>query len=70
LTIFGGLRSAQPGKWEGGWFYNPRDGKTYDIAAVSTSADIITARIYRGARLFGRTKVLHRALHGASDGWC
>jgi uncharacterized protein (DUF2147 family) len=70
LTIFWGLHPSQPDKWEGGWFYNPRDGQTYNIAAVSTSPDVITARVYRGSRLFGRTKVLHRVSHGVSDGWC
>jgi uncharacterized protein (DUF2147 family) len=70
LTIFWGLHSTEPGEWGGGWFYNPDDGKTYQIAAKLTSADVITARIYEGYRLFGRTKFLHRVPHGTSNGWC
>lgn len=70
LTILWGLRSAGPNRWEGGWFYNPEDGKTYNVTAELTSADLIVARIYSGARIFGQTKSLLRIPHGTSDGWC
>ena len=70
LTIFWGLHPAGPDHWTGGWFYNPDDGKTYNIAADLTSADTITARIYEGFRLFGETKILRRVPQGTSEGWC
>jgi len=70
MTIFWGLHSAGPGRWEGGQFYNPDDGKTYSIAAELSSADTIIAHIYSGIRLFGETKTLHRVPHGTSNGWC
>ncbi len=70
MMIFWGLHPAQPDEWEGGAFYNPDDGRTYNIAAKLTSADTITARMYEGFQPFGRTKVLHRVPHGTSNGWC
>jgi uncharacterized protein (DUF2147 family) len=70
LTIIWGLRSTGPRRWRGGRFYNPDDGKTYNISAELTSADALIARIYLGFPLFGETKTLHRVLHGTSKGWC
>jgi uncharacterized protein (DUF2147 family) len=70
LTIFWGLRSTGPDRWADGWFYNPEDGKTYNISAEFRSADVLVARIYLGMPLFGQTKILHRVPHGTSEGWC
>ncbi|HET6804208.1 MAG TPA: DUF2147 domain-containing protein [Frateuria sp.] len=70
LTILWGLHSTGPDRWEGGWFYNPDDGKTYNVSAELRSPDLLVARIYRGIRLFGETKTLHRVPHGTSEGWC
>ncbi len=33
LTIFWSLRPTGPDRWTDGWFYNPKDGKTYNISA-------------------------------------
>jgi uncharacterized protein (DUF2147 family) len=70
LIVIWGLRSAGPDRWEGGRFYNPDDGKTYNISAELTSADTLIARIYAGFPLFGATKILHRVPRGTSKGWC
>jgi uncharacterized protein (DUF2147 family) len=70
MTILWGLRSSAPNRWDGGWFYNPEDGKTYNVTAELRSADLIVARIYSGVRIFGQTKSLVRVRHGTSDGWC
>lgn len=70
LTILWGLTSTDPGRWEGGWLYNPFDGETYRFSAKLTSADTITARVYRGFPLFGRTKTLQRVPHDTVEGWC
>lgn len=70
LTVLWGLRSTGPDRWGGGWFYNPEDGKTYNVSAELRSADLIVARIYSGIRLFGETKTLLRVPHGTSEGWC
>jgi uncharacterized protein (DUF2147 family) len=70
LTILWGLRSTGPGHWGDGWFYNPDDGKTYDVSMELRSADQLVARIYLGMPFFGETKTLLRVPHGTSDGWC
>ncbi|MGL4964036.1 MAG: DUF2147 domain-containing protein [Inquilinus sp.] len=70
LTIIRGLQPADPDHWEGGSFYNPDDGKTYDVSAELTSADVLTARIYLGTPTLGETKTLVRVPHGTSEGWC
>ena len=70
LTILWDLRPAGPERWQGGWFYNPDDGKTYSVSAQLKSADLLIARIYRGIPLFGETKTLTRVPHGTSKGWC
>jgi uncharacterized protein (DUF2147 family) len=70
LTILWGLHSAGPDRWKRGWFYNPDDGKTYNVSARLGADDVIVARIYRTIQLFGETKTLHRVSHGTSEGWC
>jgi len=69
-TIIWNLRSADPGHWKDGWFYNADDGKTYRLAMELQSDDAITARIYLGIPLFGETRTLVRVPMGTSAGWC
>lgn len=70
LTILWGLHATDLDHWTGGWFYNPDDGRTYRVSAELVTPDLLVARIYLGIPLFGRTKLLHRVLHGTSKGWC
>jgi uncharacterized protein (DUF2147 family) len=70
LTILWGLRANGPDRWQGGWFYNPNDGKTYRVTAQLESPDVLVARIYSGLPIFGVTRTLTRIPRGASDGWC
>jgi uncharacterized protein (DUF2147 family) len=70
LTVLWNLHSAGPQHWEGGWFYNPENGKTYNVSAQLKSADVLIARIYLGNPFFGETKTLIRVPHGTSKGWC
>jgi uncharacterized protein (DUF2147 family) len=70
LTILWDLRPTGPQRWGGGWFYNPENGKTYNVSAQLKSADVLIARIYLGIPLFGKTKILIRVPHGTSKGWC
>jgi uncharacterized protein (DUF2147 family) len=70
LTILSGLHSESPGRWADGQFYNPDDGTTYDVNLELTSADLITARIYQGVPLLGKTKTLSRVPRETSEGWC
>jgi hypothetical protein len=52
------------------WFYSPDDGRTYRVSAQLKSDDVIVARLYSGASLFGRTEILARVPQGVSPGWC
>jgi uncharacterized protein (DUF2147 family) len=70
LTMLWDLRASGPDRWKGGRFYNPEDGKTYQVSAHLKSADVLVARIYLGMPAFGQTKVLHRVTQGTSAGWC
>lgn len=70
LTILSGLQPDGPGRWRGGSFYNPHDGKSYSVTAELQSADVLVARVYRGIPFFGKTKTLTRVPRLSSDGWC
>jgi uncharacterized protein (DUF2147 family) len=70
LTIIWGLRPDGPEHWSGGWLYDPADGNTYDVTAALTAPDRISARVYRGVPLFGRTEILTRDPQLSFDGRC
>lgn len=69
-TIIWNLSPKGKNSWEGGWFYNADDGSTYRVNMKIKSADVISARIYSGIRLFGETRTLVRVPMGTSAGWC
>jgi uncharacterized protein (DUF2147 family) len=70
LTIIWGLQPDSPGHWSNGWLYDPQDGNTYDLTAELPAPDRISARVYRGVPLFGRTEILIRDPELSSDGRC
>ncbi len=70
LTIIWGLRPDGPGHWSNGWLYDPKDGITYDVTAERTAPNTISARVYRGAPLLGRTEILLRDPPLSFDGRC
>jgi uncharacterized protein (DUF2147 family) len=70
LTIIWGLQPDSPGRWSSGWLYDPQDGVTYDITAELTAPNTISARVYRGVPLFGRTEILVRDPELTFDGRC
>jgi uncharacterized protein (DUF2147 family) len=69
-TIVWGLTSAGPAQWNDGWFFDPEDGQTYNVSAHVDTIDRISARIYRGIPLFGRTEILTRITARSLPGWC
>jgi len=69
-TIIWNLNPADASHWVDGWFYNPDDGATYRVKLEIRSADVISARIYEGVSLMGKTKTLTRVPIGISAGWC
>lgn len=69
-TIVWGLTAAGPSQWDDGWFFDPEDGQTYNVSAHVETIDRISARIYRGIPLFGRTENLTRISAHSLPGWC
>jgi len=45
-------------------------GNTYDVTAELTAPDRISARVFRGVPLFGRTEILIRDPQLSFDGRC
>ena len=70
LTILWGLQADGPGHWSNGSLYDPQDGNTYDVTAERIAPDSLSARIYRGVPLFGRTEILIRDPELSFDGRC
>jgi uncharacterized protein (DUF2147 family) len=70
MTVLWGLIPNGPGRWRGGWLYNPDDGRTYNVSASRKSTDLLIARIFLGVPLLGSTKTLVRMLEGNSEGSC
>lgn len=69
-TIIWGLNRDGPSQWGGGWFFDPENGATYNVTAHVENRDLISARIYRGVALFGRTEILTRITVRSLSGWC
>jgi uncharacterized protein (DUF2147 family) len=65
-----GLTANGPQQWGGGWFFDPENGATYDLSARMLTIDRISARIYRGIALVGRTELLTRIKARSLPGWC
>ena len=70
LTMIGDLQPDGPGRWKGGWLYNPDDGVKYKVTARLVSNDVMIARAYLLLPLLGRSLTLARVPHGLSEGWC
>ena len=70
LNVIWDLRPTGPDAWDGGRFYNPDSGQTYDVKMQLTAPDTLEARFYQGASFLGQTKTLSRIARGTSKGWC
>lgn len=70
VTLIWNLRSTGANHWDGGRFYYPDSGKTYNVKMELTSPDALVARFYEGTSIIGQTKTLIRVRHGTSEGWC
>jgi uncharacterized protein (DUF2147 family) len=62
LMMMGSLKPAAgtPGKWEGGWVYDPDSGDTYTAQMQLDGANTLNLRGYLGISLFGRTQTWTR----------
>ena len=70
LTIIWGMQPDGQNNWSNGWLYDPKDGITYNVTAKLTSPSTITARVYHGTPLLGRTEILTRDPPLRLDGRC
>ena len=72
LTVLDGLLPVpdEPGRWAAGSFYDPRDGRTYGLAATHVSADVLVARVYLGMPFLGVNQTLLRIERATGEGWC
>ena len=59
LEILGDLKD-EGGAW-GGWVYDPRAGKTFDVEVKMQDAGTLSVRGYLGVKLLGETKIWTRA---------
>ena len=61
LDVMGNLKqSSEAGKWEGGWIYNPKDGKTYSSEMRLEGPDRLKVRGYVLGPMFGKNLNLYR----------
>ena len=62
IPLLGNFKPSarEPGKWEGGWIYNPEDGRTYKSEMRLTDANTFKARGYVLVRVLGRDLTLTR----------
>ncbi len=72
LTVLDGLLPVpdEPGRWAAGSFYDPRNGRTYGLAATHVSADVLVARVYIGMPFLGVNQTLLRVQPASGEGWC
>jgi len=70
LTILEGLQGSGPARGRNGRFYNPEDGRWYNVMAELKSPNVMVARIYLGVPLLGETKVMRRSPGSSTAGRC
>jgi uncharacterized protein (DUF2147 family) len=72
VTVLDGLLPVpdEPGRWNAGSFYDPRDGRGYGLVATRVSADVLLARVYIGMPFLGVNQTLLRIERASGEGWC
>jgi uncharacterized protein (DUF2147 family) len=70
LTVIKGLRRTGPERWEGGSFYDPRDGQTYNLTMTRQSPDVLTGRVYVLLPIFGKSQTMNRVQDVPTTGRC
>ncbi|GIL41186.1 DUF2147 domain-containing protein [Roseiterribacter gracilis] len=61
LLMVGNFKPAgKPNEWDGGFIYNPEDGKTYSSEMELKSPDVLGVRGYVGIPLFGKSQTWTR----------
>ena len=61
LPVIGGLRPQSDGSWDQGRIYDPKVGRTYDVAISRAGANRLKITGYLGAKFLGRSFYWRRA---------
>ncbi len=61
LQVIGDLARQPNGSWDAGWIYDPKQGKSFDVAIEMTNPDRLRVTGYLGTKLFSRTLIWTRA---------
>jgi uncharacterized protein (DUF2147 family) len=61
LPIIGAAAPKEAGTYDGGWIYNPEDGKSYTVEVKLVSPNIATVTGYLGMKFLGQTFTWKRA---------
>ncbi len=61
LPIIGEARPVDTSTYDGGWIYNPDDGKSYKVEVKLISPNVATVTGYLGVKFLGQTYTWKRA---------
>jgi uncharacterized protein (DUF2147 family) len=61
LDVIGGLKPHRGGAWDEGWIYDPKDGKSYDVALRLAGPDRLEVTGYLGVKWLSETFTWTRA---------
>lgn len=61
IQVLGNLAPLEDGAWGGGWVYDPKVGKSYNVEIRLQDADLLEVFGYAGLRLLGRKLYWKRA---------
>jgi len=64
LPILGQLAAVPEGGYDGGWIYDPKVGKAYDVAITLVAPDKLQVTGYKGVKFLGKSFIWSRAEEG------
>jgi uncharacterized protein (DUF2147 family) len=60
LQIIGGLKPSSNGVWQGGWIYDPEEGKSFDLELSLQDPSTLKVFGYAGVRFLSETMLWKR----------
>lgn len=61
LQVIGNLKQQSNGSWDNGWIYDPKEGKSYDVAISLRTPDKLQVTGYLGVKFLSETFMWTRA---------
>lgn len=61
LQVIGGVKPQGDGNWDEGWIYDPKVGKSYDVAIALEKKDRLSVTGYKGVKFLSKTFIWTRA---------